>query len=114
MMMKPFLAQVRQEGQRSVIDLQGEINSAAEAGLLEAYQSADASGAPTIVLNFSQVEYINSTGIALIIGLLAQARKVHKTLAVYGLSPHYREIFEITRLVDFMQVFEDEASAMAG
>lgn len=114
MSIRPFSAQVRQESGRSVIDLQGEINSAAEAGLLEAYQGADASGAATIVLNFSQVDYINSTGIALIIGLLAQARKLRKTLAVFGLSPHYREIFEITRLVDFMQIYEDEASAIAG
>jgi len=112
--MKPFSAQVRHEEHSSVIDLYGEINSTAEAGLMEAYRAADASGSPTIALNFSEVDYINSTGIALIIGVLAQARKAHKTLAVYGLSPHYREIFEITRLVDFMQIYEDEASAMAG
>lgn len=104
---------IRQEGDTAVIDLQGEINGLAEAGLNNAYTQAEAN-ASTIVLNFSQVDYINSTGIALIVGLLARARKERKTLAVYGLSPHYREIFEITRLVDFMKVFEDEASAVAG
>jgi len=108
-----FDSHIRKEGDTAIIDLQGEINGLAEAGLNQAYTQAEAS-ANTIVLNFSQVDYINSTGIALIVGLLARARKERKTLAVYGLSPHYREIFEITRLVDFMQIYQDEASAMAG
>ena len=112
MAFQAFDSTIRREGQTAIIDLLGEINSQAESGLTHAYQEAGA-GSETIVLNFSAVDYINSTGIALIVGLLAQARKEHKTLAVYGLSPHYREIFEITRLVDFMKVFEDEASALA-
>jgi len=108
-----FDSHIRKEGDTAIIDLQGEINGLAEAGLNHAYTQAEVN-ASTIVLNFSQVDYINSTGIALIVGLLARARKERKTLAVYGLSPHYREIFEITRLVDFMKVFEDETSAIAG
>ncbi len=31
-----------------------------------------------------------------------------------GLSDHYREIFEITRLADFMRIFPDERAALAG
>ncbi len=108
-----FEAQVRTQDQITIIDMQGVINSSAEAGMTAAYDQADASGAQTIVLNFSQVEYINSTGIALIVGLLARARKSHKTLAVFGLSDHYREIFNITRLADFMQIYQDEASVLA-
>ena len=66
------------------------------------------------MLNFEGVDYINSTGIALIVGLLAQARKSHRRLVVCGLSEHYQEIFRITRLSDFMQIFDDEPSALAG
>jgi anti-anti-sigma factor len=66
-----------------------------------------------VLLNFSNVEYINSTGIALIVGVLAQARKAHLSLLTYGLSEHYREIFEITRLADFMHIYPDEASALS-
>jgi anti-anti-sigma factor len=108
-----FEAQVRIQEQVAIIDMQGVINSLAEAGLSAAYDQADAAGSQTIVLNFSQVDYINSTGIALIVGLLARARKSHKTLAVFGLSDHYREIFNITRLADFMQIYQDEASLLA-
>jgi anti-anti-sigma factor len=59
------------------------------------------------------VEYINSTGIALIVGLLAKTRQNHKRLVTYGLSDHYLEIFHITRLTDFMTIVPDEASALA-
>jgi anti-anti-sigma factor len=66
-----------------------------------------------ILLNFEEVDYINSTGIALIVGLLAKARVSQRRLVAYGLSDHYVEIFEITRLSDFMSVFPDEESAIS-
>ena len=74
---------------------------------------AEAYDTSSVVLNFSHVEYMNSTGIALILGLLAQARKSHRRLLIYGLSEHYLEIFKITRLADFMDVLADESSALA-
>jgi anti-anti-sigma regulatory factor len=49
----------------------------------------------------------------LIVGLMAQTRKNHRQLAVYGLSEHYVEIFQITRLTDFLTLYPDEASAVA-
>lgn len=67
----------------------------------------------SLLLNFSQVEYINSTGIGLLIGLLAQARQTGSRLIAYGLPSQYIEIFALTRLADFMQIFPDEASALA-
>ena len=56
------------------------------------------------MLDFSRVDYINSTGIALVVGLLAKARAAHIPLTAVGLSDHYREIFTITRLSDFIEI----------
>ena len=67
-----------------------------------------------VVLNFAGAGYINSTGIALIVGLLAKARAARIDVRAYGLTPHYREIFEITRLADFMPIATDEDSAVEG
>jgi anti-anti-sigma factor len=66
-----------------------------------------------IVLNFSDVDYINSTGIALIVSLLSKARKGNRKVLVYGLTEHYITIFQITRLADFMSIFPDETAALA-
>jgi anti-sigma B factor antagonist len=106
-------AEVRQERGRAILDLRGEINGFAQEALDAAYSEAESNDPETILLNFEEVDYINSTGIALIVGLLAKARVSKRRLVAFGLSDHYVEIFEITRLSDFMSVFPDEQSAMS-
>ena len=108
-----FDVMVRQETGLTVLELHGQVNREAEPALNDAYDVAAASGSRSLLLNFAGVDYINSTGIAVIVGLLARARKDGQTLAVCGLSDHYRTIFEITRLVDFMRVYPDEQTALA-
>jgi anti-sigma B factor antagonist len=106
-------ASVRQELGGAVLDLRGEINGFAQEALNAAYAEAEAKDSETILLNFEEVDYINSTGIALIVGLLAKARASKRRLLAYGLSDHYVEIFNITRLSDFVSVFPDEESALS-
>ena len=110
---QPFTAQVRRQPDAAVIDLHGEVNAFAESALNTVYAEAEHLDLPLIVLNFQDVSYINSTGIALIVSILAQARKSRRQLSACGLSEHYQEIFQITRLVDFMSIYPDEASALA-
>ena len=106
-----FTAQVRSQPGMATIDLAGEINNNAEEALNRAYSEAEGFNPKMIVLNFHQVGYINSTGIALIVSLLGRARKTERALAVFGLSDHYLEIFQITRLADFLTIYPDETSA---
>ena len=106
-------AEVRQKRGVVVLDLRGEINGFAQEALDAAYAEAESNDPEAILLNFEGVDYINSTGIALIVGLLAKARVSKRRLVAYGLSDHYVEIFEITRLSDYIGVFPDEKSAMS-
>ena len=55
-----------------IIDLHGEINGSVDAALNAAFNQAEAQQPGTIILNFSEVDYINSTGIALVVRLLAE------------------------------------------
>jgi|SRR5215218_6542640 anti-anti-sigma factor len=110
---KHLEASVRQEPGVAVIDLNGEINGFAQDALDAAYAEAEGENPETILLNFEDVEYINSTGIALIVSLLARARASKRRLLACNLSDHYVEIFNITRLSDFMNVYPDEESAIA-
>jgi anti-anti-sigma factor len=98
----------------SVIALHGDIDGGADATLQAAYDAVTRQSSGPVLLNFSGVGYINSTGIALIVGLLARARKERRQLLACGLSSHYQEIFEITRLSDFMTTYADESAAVAG
>ena len=108
-----FDATVRSTVGRAVIDLRGQIDGSAKDALGAVYEHAIEGDADDVLLNFSDVDYINSTGIALIVGLLGRSRAEGRTLAACGLSEHYREIFEITRLADFIAIYSDEASATA-
>lgn len=111
--MTQFQATVRQEVPMAIIDLAGTIDSGAESELDAAYARCDELQAGTVALDFSDVEYINSTGIALLVSLLAKARRDDRPVLAWGLTDHYREIFEITRLADFLEVVADEQSARA-
>jgi anti-anti-sigma factor len=110
---QPLETSVRVQDGQAILDMDGEINGLCEEILQNAYAEIERHGVKSIVLNFSKVIYINSTGIALIVGLLAQARKNHTPVITYGLSDHYLEIFRVTRLADFMAIVPDEQSALA-
>jgi anti-anti-sigma factor len=104
---------VRHHPRVSIIDLQGQIDAFARETLGGAYAEATTTEPAAVLLNCSAVDYINSVGISLMVGLLMQARAAGRRLLTCGLSEHYREIFQITRLGDFIRVFPDEASALA-
>ena len=94
----------------AVIELSGEVDGSAATVLTEAYEravEASPENHVTVVLDFAAVDYINSTGIALIVSVLAKARAERRHVVASGLSPHYREIFDITRLSDFIELFPD-------
>jgi anti-anti-sigma factor len=94
----------------AVIELSGEVDGSAATVLTAAYERTVTEGSAdltTVVLDFAAVDYINSTGIALIVSVLARARAERRKVVASGLSPHYREIFDITRLSDFIELFPD-------
>jgi anti-sigma B factor antagonist len=97
----------------SVIDISGEVTSLAESNLMEAYTQASQNQASAIILNFENLEYMNSSGIGLLVTLLIRVQRNDKRLLAYGLSEHYRQIFELTRLNEAIGIFGSEADAVA-
>lgn len=110
----PLEAAVRHEAGIAIIDLRGEINATAEQTLDAAYGEAAAGNPSAIVLDFGDVPYINSTGIAVLVGLLARARGDRRTVSARRLSEHFREIFRITRLSEVLHLVPDEECAATG
>jgi anti-anti-sigma factor len=108
-MASPLEAAVRPDGNGARILLTGRIDRDGDDAMTQAYSQAQALGHGEIVLDFGGTDYINSTGIALIVRLLAQARRDGRPVRAHGLSEHYREIFRITRLSDFITL-DGEAS----
>jgi len=92
----------------SVIDVKGELTAFAEGVLMDAYNQASDGKVHAIVLNFEGLEYMNSSGIGLLVTLLIRVNREKQRLLTYGLSEHYRNIFQITRLDDAIGIFDSE------
>ena len=96
----------------SVIDVKGELTAFAEGVLMDAYSQASEGGIRAIVLNFEGLEYMNSSGIGLLVTLLIRVNREKQKLLTYGLTEHYQNIFQITRLDDAIGIHETEEEAV--
>ncbi len=96
----------------SVIDVKGELTAFAEGVLMDAYAQASDGRVRALVLNFEGLEYMNSSGIGLLVTLLIRVNREKQRLLTYGLSEHYRNIFQITRLDDAIGIYDSEEEAV--
>lgn len=96
----------------SIIDIRGEVTGFAEQMLMDAYAEASNSSTRNIILNFNDLSYMNSSGIGLLVTLLIRAQRQKQSLLAYGLSEHYQEIFELTRLNEAISIYGSEAEAL--
>ncbi len=97
----------------SIVRLDAELTRRAESPLMKAYQEASKAGAENILLDFGSLHYLNSGGIALLVMLICQARKNRQHLLGFGLSPHHREILQLTRLDRLLHIYRNEGEAIA-
>lgn len=101
------------EGGVSIIDVEGDVTGASEPVLVDAFTKASASGAKTVVFNFSDLGYMNSSGIGLLVTTLIRAQRQDQRLMAFGLTEHYRQIFSLTRLDEAITIHDDEAAAVS-
>jgi anti-sigma B factor antagonist len=96
----------------AILALSGDIASTSKEGMLQAYHAV---GPVTkVLLDFSGVDYINSSGIAIIIQMLIEERKAgHRTIGVFGLTPHFKKVFTMVGVAKYATISDDEASALA-
>lgn len=96
-----------------VIDVVGEITAFSEKEITEAHEQAG-DGASAVILNFEGLEYMNSSGIGLLVTTLIRAQRSGHALRAYGLTDHYRQIFSLTRLDEAIAIYDDETAAITG
>jgi anti-sigma B factor antagonist len=102
---------VTRDGSTAILRIHGEITGGSEPPIMAAY--AQAGDARSIVLDFGQLEYMNSGGIGLLVTLLVRAQRAGQKLLAVGLSEHYRQILSLTRLDEAIAIHDDEPAALA-
>ena len=96
----------------AVIEISGEVTRESDLALQDAYERAS-EGSRSIILAFDSLEYMNSSGIGLLVTLLVRAQRNHQQILAYGLTEHYRQIFSLTRLDEVISIHETESAAIA-
>ncbi|HUF36962.1 MAG TPA: STAS domain-containing protein [Anaerolineales bacterium] len=104
---------VRRSGSTAIIDIRGEVTGFAEDALMGAYSEASENGTKAIILNFSDLDYLNSSGIGLLVTMLIRTQRQKQKLIACGLSEHYVEIFKLTRLDEAIGIYATEAESLA-
>ena len=97
----------------AVIRIAGDVTAACEQTLMTAHEEATDVGAKLIVLDFAGMDYMNSGGIGMLVTLLVRAQRRQQKLAAVGLTEHYRQIFELTRLDEAISLHDDADAALA-
>jgi len=95
-----------------IIEVRGEITAASDKPLMEAYTQAATPGTRAVMIDFRDLEYMNSGGIGLLVTLLVRANRQKQRLFAFGLNEHYRQIFELTRLDEAIAIYPDEQTAV--
>jgi anti-sigma B factor antagonist len=97
----------------SIIEINGEITAFAESALMDAYNQVSKRGLRTLILDFTRLDYMNSSGIGLLITLLVRANRQGQKIIATGLNEHYQRIFELTRLNEAIRLFPNVEAALA-
>ena len=97
----------------SVLRFEGDIASTSKEAVLGTYQGLSKETVKQILLDFTKVDYINSSGIALVIQLLIEASNSSQKVAAFGLSPHFVKVFTMVGITKYAGLYPDQTTALA-
>jgi anti-sigma B factor antagonist len=98
----------------AVVALEGRIVLGEESNALrEKVKSLLAAGQKKIVLNMSNVTYIDSSGLGTMVASHTSARAQGASLKICNLGSKFQEILQVTKLVTVFEVYPSEAAAIA-
>jgi len=97
----------------SVLRFEGDISSTSKEAVIGAYQALPKETTKLLLLDFTKVDYINSSGIALVIQLLIQAANSGQKVIAFGLSPHFTKVFTMVGITKYAQLHTNQDAALA-
>ena len=104
----------RTVGDVHVLDISGKITLGdATANIRHTINDLLENGGKKIVLNLTDVKYIDSSGIGELVRTYTSVTKEGKQLILLNLTKKIRELLVITKLLTVFQVFESEQAALA-
>jgi len=97
----------------TALRFEGDISSASADAVRGSYQSLPKERAKFLLLDFTKVDYINSSGIALVIHVLMEASNSGQAVSIFGLSQHFTKVFTMVGISKYARIFLNETDALA-
>jgi len=103
----------RQVGDITVIDAAGRITLGEGASAFrDLIRDLAAKGEKKIILNLSEVSYIDSSGIGELVSGFTTVTNHGGVLKLVGLSKRVKDLLQVTKLYTVFEAFEEEADAV--
>ncbi len=94
----------------TVLRFFGDITSTSQPALIGAYDGLP-DQVKRVLLDFPKVEYLNSSGIALVIQMMIAAHKRGQVIRTFGLSPHFQKVFTMVGITKYTTLHPDQRTA---
>lgn len=105
---------VRRMDKVSIFDVSGDIDLANSPEVRKALlNEVREKRTPRVLLNLSDVRYIDSSGVASLIESLKAARDIGSRFILFGLSGPAREVLQLSRLLKVFEIYDTEGEALA-
>ena len=97
----------------AALRFEGDIASTSKDAVLGSYQSLPKGTVKLVLLDFTKVDYINSSGIALVIQMLIEASNSGQKVTTFGLSQHFTKVFTMVGITKYAGIFPTQLDALA-
>ena len=109
----PFEVTIEERGDSVYATLRGELDISTASRLEESLERVEADGPALLVLDLSQLAFMDSTGLRLLIGADMRAREAGRRLVVVQGNDMVQRVLRLTRLDERLEIVEDRG-ALAG
>ena len=104
--------QVRKLDKISILDCTGDVDLYSSPRLRESLLAEIHTDGPCVLVNMSDVAYIDSSGIATLVEGLQLSRQTQTRFGLFGLRPNARSVRELARLHKVFTIYKDEPEAV--
>jgi anti-sigma B factor antagonist len=104
----------RRQDKITIFDISGDIDFASSPEVRQSVlREIRESRALRVMMNLSEVRYIDSSGVASLVEGLKASRDLGSRFVLFGLSTSAREVLQLSRLINAFEIYDNEEQAVA-
>jgi anti-sigma B factor antagonist len=102
-----------QAGEVAIVKLTGRLDSSTAQPTEENFVQMLGSGTPRLAIDMSQLEYISSAGLRVLLVVAKKVQQAKGKMVLFGLVPNVREVFSVSGFDKIFAIHPDAAAAVA-